>query len=171
MSRVGGSIDLARSRWTYLAVACAGALLLLAGCVGGNVSQEDDLQVDRPANSEGACTEVDVLDDSESYVPKVLPIGDHGTTWPIDLRSGEAVKLSIFWAGSRERAAELGLADLKVVDPEGAVLLEKDGYSSNHHTVTAETDGTYKITMENPALTKGGMWRLEVHWYPDVDCT
>lgn len=159
-----------RSRWTYLTVVCVGVLSLLAGCVGDNVREKAPLEVERPTGSSQACTEVDVLRETQGFEPELLPIGDHGATWPIDLREGEAVKIEILWGGSRGGGTGMGLPDLRMAEPGGSLLLEKTAYSINDHTVSIETNGTHEITVEHTSLTKSARWIVEIHWYPDIEC-
>lgn len=153
------------SRWSYLAVLCIGVLFLVAGCIGGNVREEAPLEVDRPTDPDEDCPEVEVLRETQYFAPRVLPIRDHGTTWPIDLRTGEAVEV---WIGHGER--DTSLPDLRITDPKGSLILDKDGYSSNDHRVSVETNGTHEITVENQYITKTAEWVIEIHWYPDIAC-
>lgn len=157
----------ARSPWTALAVLGVGGLVLLAGCLGGTVSQEPTLEVDRPADPGEDCPEVEVLRQTLNFAPRIFPVVDHGATWPIELRAGEAVKVSI--TGTSYGGTQ-SLPDLRMADPEGALLLDKDEYSSNHHRVSVETNGTHEITIENQYLTKTAEWVVEIHWYPDIEC-
>lgn len=159
-----------RSRWTYLAFLCLVGSVLAAGCIGGNVSEEAVLEVDRPTDADEACSEVKVLRDSTAYAPRLVPFLDHGKAWPIELRAGEAVKISLFQANPRDPGSSAGLPDLTMADPEGSLLLEKTGSSTHHHRVPVETNGTHEITVENPHLTEGGEWSVEIRWYPDIEC-
>lgn len=150
-----------------LAVICLGILFLLAGCVGGNVDKAPTLEVDRPTDPDEECPEVDVLRETLNFAPGLFPIGDHGKTWPIELREGEAVKISI--TGTTYGGTQ-SLPDLSMADPEGSLLLDKDGYSSNHHRMPVEANGTHEITVEHQYLTETAEWVVEIHWYPDIEC-
>lgn len=155
----------AGSWWTYLAVVCVGLLFLVTGCVGGNISEEPPLEVDRPTAAGEECPEVEVMRDQVYLAPRVLPVLDHGNAWPIDLRAGEAVEI---WIGHGKQGTSL--PDLRMTGPEGALLLEKDGWSINDQTVAIETDGAHEITVENQYLTKSAEWIVEIHWYPSIEC-
>lgn len=158
--------SLTQSPWTILALACVGVLFLAAGCIGGNVSKEPTVEVDRPTDPDEECPEVEVLRELETFAPRIVPFFDHGTTWPIDLRTGEAIEI---WIGHGKRGTSL--PDLRVAGPEGSILLEKDGYSTNDQHVSVETNGTHEITVENQYITKSSEWTVEVNWYPDIECT
>lgn len=149
-----------------MAVVCVAALPLVTGCIGGNIDQAAPLEVDRPTGSTEACPEVEVLYETQHFAPRLFPLVDHGTTWPIELRAGEAVEI---WIGHGKSSTSL--PDLRVTDPGGAVLLEKTGYSINDQTVSVEENGTHEITVENQYLTKSAEWVVEINWYTDIACT
>lgn len=159
----------ARSRWTYLAVVCGAALFLATGCLGEKVSTAPTSQVDRPTDPE-ECPEVDILGEINNFAPRLVPVIDHGKTWPIELRSGEAIEIMVESPNYGSSGSGPSLPDIRVKGPEGTLLLENEGSSSNDHHVAIETDGVHEVTVENPAFLDSAEWYTEIHWYPDIEC-
>lgn len=159
-------MELARREWLLLAGTASGAGL--AGCLGGSLAAKPPLEIDRPATTDTECHEVDLVDRSYRLSPRLVPIGDSGQTWPVELEAGETLRISIFWWGEQNRV--LSLPELRILDPAGEPLIEESRNSANHHEVTTSQTGTHTIEIANRYMSEGGRWKVEITWYPHEDC-
>ena len=155
-------------RRTVLAAMAGGITAGLAGCVGGNVAGQPALEVDRTEGDDTACREVPLIDESFRLAARLQPIGDAGLVWPVELETGNALKIAIYWWGERNRV--MRLPDITITEPDGEQLLALSRYSSNIHTIEVQSTGAHEIEIVNNHLSEGGRWRIEITWYADPAC-